>query len=196
MVSRSVMSRSILQRVASGEMAAMQECIDLYGGLVWSLARRLSPSPTDAEDAVQEIFIALWEHADRFDARKGEEVTFVSTIARRRLIDRLRKHQRDRRVVTEAEEQARGLEPTRRPEDRDELARNDEVDRAAEAIEQLTPDQRRCLHLSVHFGLTHQVIAEQTGLPLGTVKTHIRRGLQRVRALLAAEGDEAVGVSS
>ena len=80
----------LLSRVAKGDTAAIDECLDRYGGLVWSLARRLSPTTADAEDAVQEIFIDLWRSAGRYSEQLGEEVTFVSTLARRRLIDRLR----------------------------------------------------------------------------------------------------------
>ncbi|MHC4784427.1 MAG: RNA polymerase sigma factor, partial [Planctomycetota bacterium] len=98
------MAESLLQRVAAGDMAAMQECIDEYGGLIWSLARRFCPSPAEAEDAVQEVFIALWENASRFDDSKGTEVTFVAMIARRRLIDSGRKHQRRQQAVERAKE--------------------------------------------------------------------------------------------
>ncbi|MBU3729210.1 MAG: sigma-70 family RNA polymerase sigma factor [Phycisphaerales bacterium] len=65
-----------------------------FSGLVWSIARKLSADPSDAEDAVQEVFIDLWRSAHRFDPAKGTETTFVATIARRRLIDRGRRRQR------------------------------------------------------------------------------------------------------
>ena len=96
------MAGSVLQRVAAGDMAAMQECIDEYGGLIWSLARRFCASPADAEDATQEVFIALWENAGKFDESKGAEVTYVAMIARRRLIDSGRKSQRRRKLLEEA----------------------------------------------------------------------------------------------
>lgn len=172
---------TFLQRVAAGDMAAMQGCIDEYGGLVWSLARRLCASPAEAEDAVQEVFIALWEAAPTYDPGKGAEVTFVAMIARRRLIDSGRKHKRRQRLVEEAK--------TRKQEEsanaRDEAAMADDVRQASEAIEQLSADQQRVLKLAIHQGLTHDEIARTTGLPLGTVKTHARRGLIRVRELLA-----------
>jgi RNA polymerase sigma-70 factor (ECF subfamily) len=150
-------------------MAAMQECIDEYGGLIWSLARRFCPSPAQAEDAVQEVFIALWENASRFDESKGAEVTFVAMIARRRLIDSGRSESVDFEQRT---------------------AEVDEAQRAMQAMEQLSEDQQRVLKLAVYRGLTHDEIAQATGLPLGTVKTHARRGLIRVRELLAGTGSE------
>ena len=85
------MNESILARVASGDANAVRECIDEFGGLVWAIARRMARTRADAEDAVQEIFIDVWKSAGRFDPAQGSEKVFVSTIARRRLIDRLRR---------------------------------------------------------------------------------------------------------
>mgnify|MGYP001805067540 FL=1 len=69
---------TLLERIAAGEQRAVNACLDQYGGLVWSLARRLSPNDNDAEDAVQEIFVEIWRHADRFDPSKASEATFVA----------------------------------------------------------------------------------------------------------------------
>ena len=85
------MSPSVLQRIASGDSDAVRECIEQYGALVWSLARRLSRTASDAEDATQEIFLDIWRSASRFDATQGSDKVFIAMIARRRLIDRLRK---------------------------------------------------------------------------------------------------------
>jgi len=82
---------SILQRIAAGDQQAVSECIDTYSDLIWSLARRFLRSQQDAEDVVQDIFIELWSSADRFDPAKAGETTFVAMIARRRIIDRIRK---------------------------------------------------------------------------------------------------------
>ena len=98
----------ILARIAAGDSAAVEECMVEYGGLVWSLARRLSPSNADAEDAVQEIFVELWKNASRFDSAKASEKTFIAMIAKRRLIDRLR--HKNRRPEFQAFEEE-GLDP-------------------------------------------------------------------------------------
>ena len=89
------MSPSVLQRIASGDPAAVRECIDQYGPLVWSTARRLSRTPSDAEwTQPREIFLDIWRSAGRFDASQGSDKVFIAMIAaRRRLIDRLRKTQ-------------------------------------------------------------------------------------------------------
>lgn len=174
--------RSILARVAAGEPGAANECIEHFRGLVWSLARRLCPSPSEAEDAVQEIFIDLWRSAARFDANIASEATFVATIARRRLIDRARRRKR-------RPEQAMISETVAAPvDDNDQTEVSEVAEIAHRAFERLRPEQKRVLHLSIRQGQSHEQIATTTGLPLGTVKTHARRGLIRLRELLAAEG--------
>ena len=84
-------SATLLQRVQAGDAGALQACIDRYGGLIWSLALRLSPNYQDAEDATQEIFLDLWRNAGRYRPERGSEQVFVTVLARRRLIDRLRR---------------------------------------------------------------------------------------------------------
>jgi RNA polymerase sigma factor (sigma-70 family) len=181
---------SLLQRVASGDMMAMQSCMDTYGGLVWSLARKFSPSASEAEDAVQEAFISVWGNAERYDPSKGAEVTFVAMIARRRLIDRGRKYQRQERIVAEVREQERPPEEMQR-EVSSQASAVDEAQRAMEAMSSLSESQQHILRLAVHQGLTHEQIAIATDLPLGTVKTHARRGLMRIREMLSeAESNE------
>jgi RNA polymerase sigma-70 factor (ECF subfamily) len=165
--------------VASGDGGAVRECIDLYGGLVWSLARRMSPSPAEAEDAVQEIFLDLWRSAARFDPGIASEVTFVAMIARRRLLDR-RRHRR-RRPETQS------LADTPTPVEDASLARVEasaEARLAEGALARLRPEQRLVLLLSACHGLSHEEIASTVNMPLGTVKAHARRGLLRVREML------------
>ena len=165
-----------MERIAEGDRSAVQECVDRYGPLVWSLARRFCAGRDDAEDAAQEIFIELWTSASRYDPNVAGETTFVSMIARRRLIDRMRKHQRQ--PVIENLEQAAEL-PS--PSSGHGAERASDAMRAAEAMNELRPEQRNVLRLSIYHGLSHGDIAEKLGMPLGTVKTHARRGLLRIR---------------
>jgi RNA polymerase sigma factor (sigma-70 family) len=179
------MEDSVLARVAIGDASAIKDCLGRFGGLVWALARRLSPTASDAEDAVQEIFVDVWKSAGKFDPAAGSEATFIAMIARRRLIDRLRA--RTRRKEDQLRESQDWNDPTDDPRaPRGELAA--EAGLAARALEQLRPEQRRVLLLAVFHGLSHEEIAERTGMPLGTVKAHARRGLLRVREVLAGEG--------
>lgn len=158
----------------------MRDCIDRFGGLVWSLARRMVPN--EAEDAVQEIFVELWKHAGRYDPSVASETAFVAMIARRRLIDRRRRIERSPASSALPDDPAE-REPVTAPT----LELREDVAKAAAALNQLSPEQQRVLRLSVYRGLSHERIAAVTGLPLGTVKTHARRGLMRIRDLLQAE---------
>ena len=87
-------SSLLLARIARGDERAVRECVQQYGALVWSMARRWSAHASDAEDAVQEIFIDLWRTASRYDSARATEAGWVAMIARRRLIDRTRRLQR------------------------------------------------------------------------------------------------------
>lgn len=174
------MTSSVLERIAAGEPTAVQECMKSYGGLVWSLALRMSPGRADAEDAVQEIFMDLWRNAGAYDPAKSPEKVFIAMIARRRLIDRWRS--RSRRVETESLEDSEAMleqAMVASPATQVELAE------AMEVIAALDPEQRQVIHMGVVQGMTHSEIARETGKPLGTVKTQIRRGLIKIRARLA-----------
>ena len=185
------MSISLLKRISNGDKTAVQDILKQYGGLVWSLAKRMSPTQEDAEDAVQEIFIDVWKNAARFDESQSGEATFISMIARRRLIDRLR-HSNRRLSPVSLEETL--IEPGDAFDKK--LQMSVEAQQAAEALRQLRPEQRQVLQLSIVQGMSHQEISDATGIPLGTVKTHARRGLMQVREILGLGNPEnSKGVS-
>ncbi len=171
--------QSILQRIAASDKTAVQECIDKYGGLVWSLARRLAFNDAEAEDAVQEIFIELWKSAGRFDPAQSGEVTFVAMIARRRLIDRKRQQQRQEKTVSLDDDVNKN-----EPQYNEQLEVRSDAAVAYRAMQQLRPEQQKVLQLAIYQGLTHQEISGATGIPLGTVKTYVRRGLSQIRTAL------------
>ncbi len=173
-------SDSMLLAVARGDARAVRDCMDRYSGLVWSIARRMSPNETDAEDAVQEIFIDLWKSAHRFDPEKSAEKTFVVMIARRRLIDRLRRFKRVPEMDSIDHENA----PDIGVNAHERMERDAEAQFAMDALEKLRPEQRQLVELSVLKGIPHGEIAASTGIPLGTVKSHIRRGLIALREAL------------
>ncbi len=180
----------LLPAVARGDRLAVQRCISHFGPLIWALARRLSPTPADAEDAVQEIFTDLWRSAARFDVTKGPERVFVTLIARRRLIDR----RRSMRARLAAET---SLEPVHFDAVPVPAADEGHTDAATArmAFGTLPVDHQRIIELSLLEGYSHGDIANKTGVPLGTVKTIIRRGVMKVRAALgtATSAAQAAG---
>lgn len=172
----------VLNRIAAGDAGAVQECIDRYGNLVWTIARRFTRSATEAEDAVQDVFIDLWKSAARFDSTRSTEAAFVAMVARRRLIDHIRRA--ERRPQTTAIPEGFDVPGT----DAHHLEMSADAALAARALQQIKPEQRDVLMMSVYHGMTHAEIVQETGIPLGTVKSHIRRGLAEVRRILGEPG--------
>ena len=174
---------SVLQRVAAGDKAAVDECITRYGDLVWSLARRSSRNRADAEDAVQDIFLEIWRSSSRYNPLVASESTYIGMIARRKLIDRFR--QGKRAVTTETLES----EPiTNTSGDRssmvNQLVASEEFTRARAGMQLLKPEEKQILEMSIQQGLSHGQIASRLQMALGTVKSHARRGLTRLREYL------------
>ena len=180
----------LLARVAAGEAAAFERCVDHWGGLVWSLCRRMLASHEEAEDATQEIFLELWRCAHRYDERLGSQTTFVGTLTRRRLIDRIRR--RGRRPDVVPLDRPDGGVPVSPATADGPLIRSETVDAVMARFAQLRPERQRVLRLTLLDGLTHRETAERLDMPLGTVKCHARRGLLELRRMLA-DGAPAAG---
>ena len=169
----------ILPRVARREALAMNDCITQFGGLVWSIIRRYVQPDSEAEDVVQEAFSELWQKADRFDRSRASAATFIGLIARRRSIDWLRR--KSRRPE---------LHPL--PPDFDEVVSSEtaptntrvDAENLQGALSKLPDESRELFKLHFSGGLTHAEIADKTGLPLGTIKTRLRRGLIEMRNIL------------
>ena len=185
-----MVASDILQRVAAGEATAVDECLAAYRGLVWSLARRSTPNLSDAEDAVQEIFIEIWRNAARFDSTLSSESTYITMIAKRRLIDRFRRRKRSGYCFAlYGDERGRGCcfrWTTWSNAMKKFLA-------SAKQMHQLRREDQMILELSLEQGMSHSEIAAATSMPLGTVKTRVRRGLIRLRELLtqnSSDGEE------
>jgi len=174
-------AQDLLPKVAAGEEPAVNLCVQRYGPLVWSLAKRYCRDHHWAEDAVQDVFIELWKVADRYDPEVAQEKTFVAMIARRRLIDSLRRRGHAKPLVALPESDAAAAAQDN-PADPVETA--EEAALARRALAELPEDQRQAIRLSLEAGHTHAQISETLDVPLGTVKTRIRRGLIAVREKL------------
>lgn len=173
---------SLLDRVADGDQDAMRSLIKRYSGLVWSLVRRKIRSQSDAEDLVQEIFADVWRSAHRYDASVGSEDTFVAMITRRRIIDQIRRIGRNPSQVSIDAPNALTISSNQL--DSEPLDTSSNAGRVMRVLRTLRPERRQTIELAIVHGLSHSQIAESTGMPLGTVKAHLRRGLDEVRTLL------------
>ncbi len=169
-------NENLLAKVASGNPEAFEELINKYGNLIWSIARRYLSNQNEAEDAVQEIFVALWQSAGRFDPNKASEITFISMITRRRLIDNLRKNNKHK-VLKSIEDSLSDDVFSQKSN----LEENAEISLVIRALKKLDIQDQELLSLSIYQGFSHLEIAKLLNLPLGTVKTKIRRNLMKIR---------------
>jgi RNA polymerase sigma-70 factor (ECF subfamily) len=162
--------------VARGVEDAMDRCIQKYGPLVWSIVRRHVRNPSSAEDVVQETFTDLWKSAGKFNPEVAGETTFVGLLARRRAIDHSRRE--GRRPNLEPMPESDSLMVASSEPDARVRCEREDIKAALAGF----PEETRTL-FTLHFdqGLTHPEIVEKTGLPLGTVKTRLRRGLIELR---------------
>lgn len=172
-------SPGILHRISRGDKRAMRECLERYGGLIWSLARSFTRSASDAEDAAQDVIVHIWQKAGQYDPAYGQELQFISVLARRRLIDWVRSKARSHETAVPA------VDALARSIDRVSFERDEEAAAAWEAISRLISDHQSIVLLAVVHGMTHEQIATHLKMPLGTVKTNLYRALASVREHVA-----------
>lgn len=172
----------ILPRLAMGEPRAMNECITRHGALVWGIVRRSVKDSTAAEDLVQEVFTEIWKKAAFFDPAVASETTFIALVARRRSIDFLRRQ--GRQPDFEPLEAAGSIPAASAPAP----SLNCDPEAVKSSVATLPDETRQLFRLFFEDGFTHPEIAEKTGLPLGTVKTRLRRGLLTLREQLRRAG--------
>lgn len=166
-----------------GDPDALAEIHRRYGGVVVSYLRTTLRDPGAAEDVHQEVFLEVWRRGSSFDPARASLGTWIMVIARSRAIDHLR-----RRIPEPHDPQGAG---TLMREDEDPSQSPDtliERWRLAVLLAELPDDEARILRMRFHEGFSQSEIAERTGIPLGTVKTYMVRGLRRLRDLMEAGG--------
>jgi RNA polymerase sigma-70 factor (ECF subfamily) len=159
---------------------------DRYAPLVYTTCLRVVGEPAMAEDLVQDIFVRLWQRPEAFIPARGRFVTWLLSITRNRAVDEVRSRNRRRmRELPEPKDAPFAPVATARADDPVSLAElREEQVAVRQALAQLPPEQRRVLELAFFGGYTHQEIATRLREPLGTVKTRIRLGMQKLRASL------------
>ena len=174
----------LFARIAAGEAIAFAEFYDRHASLFFGLACKILGDSQDAEDVVQEACVRLWERAPQYDSSLGRPLSWAVAIVRHGAIDRLRARQRQAAVVRpsgESEDLPEAPAEVVAPAAMD-LA--DTVTLIRQTMLSLPEAQQTTLRLAFFDGLTHLEIAQRLGVPLGTVKARIRRGLMALRDTL------------
>ena len=169
---------ALVRRVVEGDESALASLYDRYGGLVYSVARRILSDAQAAEELLQDIFYQLWRRASGFDPTRGSLAGWLLVIARNRAISLLR---RSNPSITEELSELKVASPWNLES---ATAQNQLMARVKTALEKLPPPQRQALELAYFEGLTHTEIAQRTGDPLGTVKTRVRAALESLKKAL------------
>jgi RNA polymerase sigma-70 factor (ECF subfamily) len=154
--------------MAAGDQAALGELYDATSSLIYGLALRMLSHAQDAEEVVSDVYMKAWRHAANYSRERGSVAAWLVMMTRSIAIDRIRQRRPQQRGAPTLEEIA---EPASRGP-------------SEQALAELPAEQRSLLEMAFFSGLTHAELAEQTGIPLGTVKTRIRLGLQRLRGAL------------
>lgn len=177
----------LLNLIASSQENALGELYDRYGRLVFSVALNTLSDPSRAEEVTQDVFVRVWEKARTYDATQGKVVSWLTSIARNRSIDMFR-HARSQHTDTQiswGEAESVDL-----PDEQDvewEVDLTQRQQRIRRAVAQLPAEQKQALGMAFFQGLSHPEIAGILGEPLGTIKTRIRLGMQKLRIILQDE---------
>jgi len=172
----------LLRRTADGDQTAFASLYDRYSPRIYGLIVRLFRNRNCADDVFQDVFWQIWRLAGRFDPSRARADVWLLLLTRSRAVDYLRRQGRQPPVVGEFD--LPGVaDPTLPPQTAESSAK------VRSALAQLPDDQRHALCLAFYAGMTHEQIAGQESLPLGTVKSRIRRGMERLRHVLHGEGE-------
>lgn len=171
--------------MARGDELALGQLYDATLGKVYGLALRISGKPEAAEEIVGDVYLQAFREAARFDAERGVVLAWLMMMTRSRALDHLR-----RRDIAESHPEPHSLHPERHVGENnplDGLLELESKGRLKTALDKLAPLQRQMLALSFFRDLSHQEIAGHTGMPLGTVKSHIRRALEKIKPFLESD---------
>lgn len=168
----------LIRLVAQGDETAFEELYDQVSARVFGLVRRVLRDPAQSQEVTQEIFLDIWQQASRYDADRGNAMSWILVIAHRKSVDRVRASQasmdRDlRQGIKEYQESYADVAET--------VETELESQRVRSALGFLSVSQREAITLAYYGGLTHQEVASKLKIPIGTAKTRIRDGMLRLR---------------
>ncbi|HEY8448180.1 MAG TPA: sigma-70 family RNA polymerase sigma factor [Thermomicrobiales bacterium] len=185
----------LIARASEGDARALETLYDRYARVVYSFALRIVGDPQVAEELMQEVFFRAWQQGRAFRSSRGSFITWLLSITHNLSIDELRKrrrrpqraennHEEDQPLLSDMPDESQNIE--------EEVWLTTLRERIAKALETLPPAQREAIELAYFQGLTQREVAERLGEPLGTIKTRMRLGMQKLREQLGDELGELV----
>ena len=168
-------------RIAAGDDRALADAFDAFAGPVYASAVRVLGNGSLAQDVVQDVFVDLWCHPEKYDESLGTLRTFLSVCARHRAHDLIRS---ELRRAAREERSERLIPPQREPSPPERFAAAETASEVRAAVELLPPGQREVVELAYFRGLSYRDVARETGLPEGTAKSRVRLALARLEVLL------------
>jgi RNA polymerase sigma factor (sigma-70 family) len=179
----------LLARTALADQRAFAELYRHTSSHLYAVALRILREPAAAEEVLQEAFVSVWHHAGAYSTAKSQPRTWLTSIVRNRCLDRLRRRDLDTVTLTRGNEEETEIDlPADGPSAIDLLIAGAEARSVRACVEKLEGGQKQAIAMAFFQGLTHAELARELRQPLGTVKSWVRRGLERLRLCLEQAG--------
>jgi RNA polymerase sigma-70 factor (ECF subfamily) len=172
----------LLLQISQQDHSALDTLYKIWAPTLLGIAFRMLGSRQEAEEAMQDTFVKLWHRAADYDPAKSKAFVWSFTILRSVCIDHLRYHRRQKRDSSKNISWDERDAPE--PQIHSSILSNDTITTVRQALEQLPPEERRCLELAVLFEYTHSEISDELKTPLGTVKNRLRRAMEKLQSML------------
>lgn len=186
---RSARLAALLGRVALADQRAFEALYGQTSAHLYGVALRIVREPSAAEEILQEAYVSVWHHAGRYDAAKSQPITWLASIVRNRCLDHLRRRDLDTVTLAPDDEDGADLDlPDDGHTPAELLLRGAEAQSVRECVEALDAGPRQAIALAFFQGLSHAELAAHLREPLGTIKSWVRRGLERLKRCLDGTG--------
>ncbi len=188
---RSARLTTLLAKVALGDQAAFSALYRQTSSHLYGVAVRILREGAAAEEVLQEAFVSVWHHAGSYEAAKSQPLTWLSSIVRNRCLDQLRRRELDTVTMTTDDDDGKEFDlPSGDPTPVEMLLAGAAAQSVRDCVDALDAGQKQAIALAFYQGLSHAELADHLRQPLGTVKSWVRRGLERLKSCLDRAGFE------
>ena len=186
---RSARLAALMARVALGDQPAFAQLYQQTSAHLYGVAVRILKDGAAAEEVLQEAFVNVWHHAGSYEAAKSQPATWLAAIVRNRCLDQLRRRELDTVTMTTDDDDGKEFDlPSGDPSPVEMLLAGAEAQSVRDCVDGLDAGQKQAIALAFYQGLSHAELADHMRQPLGTVKSWVRRGLERLKACLDRAG--------